>query len=112
MEEDLEMFICHQWDGTFQKWNLWNINHMYLQRIFKCSGLKPKKKMICNHFGHFVHRFKLVLQEVATFKLGHNKMKAVASMFEQLVGNSSIMVKINPSRLSLMKGSFLFYQAY
>jgi hypothetical protein len=65
----LEVFICHQWDGTFQKWNL-------------CSGFKPKKKGIYNHFGHCAHRFRWVLQEAA------------ASMFEQLVSSSSTMVKM------------------
>jgi signal recognition particle subunit SRP72 len=90
----LEVFVCHQWDGTFQKWNLWNIHHMSMRWIFKCSGFKPKKKGICNHFGHYAHRFRWVLQEAAAFKLGHNKMKAAASMFEQLLSSSSTMVKM------------------
>jgi hypothetical protein len=38
--------------------------------------------------------FRWVLQEVSIFKLGHNKMKVIASMFEQLVSNSSTMVKM------------------
>jgi signal recognition particle subunit SRP72 len=67
---------------------------MYMQWIFKCSGIKPKKKGICNHFGHCAYRFRWVLQEAAAFKLGQNKMKAAASMFEQLVSSSSTMVKM------------------
>jgi signal recognition particle subunit SRP72 len=67
---------------------------MYMRWTFKCSGFKSKKKGICNHFGHCAHRFRWVLQEAAAFKLGHNKMKAAASMFEQLVSSSSTMVKM------------------
>ncbi|CAK9259565.1 unnamed protein product [Sphagnum jensenii] len=48
-----------------------------------------------NHTGDDVRStLETIIQEAAAFKLGHNKMKAAASMFEQLVSSSSTMVKM------------------